>query len=108
MGICQYCSQDAGFLRHVHAACESSHQEQVRQHDAATAEAAGLVAAYAEYSTDRPTLVAKLRDLAARQSIPPDEMHGVFVRGWWQTVQDPLANGLTRDENLSIYGHSGR
>ena len=38
MGICKYCGQDAGFLRHVHAACEAAHQEQVRKHDTAIVE----------------------------------------------------------------------
>lgn len=98
MGICKYCGQDAGFLRHVHAACEAQHQQQLHQHEAAVADAADLVAAYAERQIDHPTLAGKLRALAAQQSIPPDEMHGVFIRGWEKAVDDLLANGIITAE----------
>jgi len=94
MSICKYRGQDVGFLRHVHAACEVQHQQQLHQHEAAVADAADLVAAYAERRIDHPTLAAKLRDLAAGQAIPPDEMHGVFIRGWEKAVDDLLANGI--------------
>jgi hypothetical protein len=108
MGICKYCGQDAGFLRHVHPQCEAQHQEQLRTnaemarlHEVAITEAASLVMSYAERQIDHPSLIAKLRDLAKQQSIAPTEMHEIFIRGWEKAVDDILANGIISAEQES-------
>ena len=103
MGICKYCGQDAGFLRHAHPQCEARYQEQLHRHEAATAEAASLVASFAEKQIDHPSLVAKLRDMEAQHSIAPNEMHQIFIRGWERAVDELLANGIiTADQEAQL------
>ncbi len=101
MGICRYCGQEAGFLRHAHKECEAQHRQQMAHHEAAIAEAGTLVASYAEAGIDHAALLERLRDLKHQQSISGDEMHHVFVAGWERAVDDLLANGMISAEQES-------
>jgi hypothetical protein len=70
MGACKNCGQDAEFLRHVYPQCEAQHQDQLRRHDAAIAEAASLVVAYAQKQLGHDALVANGSHLCQHPSAP--------------------------------------
>ena len=92
MGQCSYCGEKAGFFKSQHKACRSRYSYGFQQMVDMAAEAA------TRSDFNETTLRSSLAGIAS-QSYASDDIDAAIARGWAQSVQDAISDGiLTRDE----------
>ena len=103
MGICRFCSENAGLFRNEHKACGERHLHGIQQ----MVNVAAAAATGGDFSES--TLRNALADIADQSYASKDDINRAIAKGWSLSVRYTISDGvLTREEEDRLRGFRDR
>lgn len=96
MGNCIYCGKSAGFLKNSHKECEQKYLDAQRQISA-------LIVTSTRDGRSMDWLDDAIQSAAQQGYVSQEAIHELVIKGWEQSVDDVLSDGLlTSEEEASL------